>query len=150
MRQLSSSWTLILRIFLPTIWMAFFGTFFLTLVFSGRTDLGSLSTSYFKMGLLAFIVIFVLVFWKTLFRLKRVDADKEYVYITNYFKNVRYPHADVEKIEQSKGFLFNYATLFLKGKGTFGDQIIFIVSKRRLELLLEDKPELKSWIVEVP
>ncbi len=149
MRQLSSSWTLILRIFLPTIWLAFFGTFFLTLMFTNRTDMGSFSTSYFKMGLLAFVVIFLVVFYNTLFRLKRVDADKEFLYVTNYFKNVRYPHADVDKIELSKGFLFHYGTMFLKGKGSFGDKIIFIVSRKRLELFIEDNADLKNWIVEM-
>lgn len=149
MRQLSSSWTLILRIFLPTLWIAFFGTFLVTLLISSRKDLGSFSTSYFKMGLLAFIIIFLFVFWKTLFRLKRVDADKEFIFVTNYFKNVRYPHNDIDKIELSKGYLFEYATLVLKGKGTFGDRIMFIVSKKRLELFLEDNPQLKEWIVEM-
>lgn len=149
MRQLSSSWTLILKVFVPTLWLAFFGSFLLTLLFSGRADLGSFSTSYFKMGLLAFIIIFLVIFWKTLFRLKRVDADKEYIYVTNYFKNVRYPHADIERMELSKGYLFQYAALFLKGKGTFGNKITFILSRKRLELFLEDNPHLKDWIKEV-
>lgn len=148
-RQLSTSWTLALRIFLPTLWLTFFGTFLISVLFTDKSTLGDLPVGALRLGLAIFIAIFLIVFWKTLFQIKRIDADKDYVYITNYFKNVRYPHADVEKIELSKGLIFNYATMFLKGKGTFGDRIVFLASRKRLELFLLENPELGHWLVEV-
>lgn len=147
-RQLSSSWTLALRIFLPTFWIAFFGTFFLTTLFTDKNQIGQISMNGLRWGLLAFIAIFVFVFWKTVLRLKRIDADKEFIYVTNYFKNIRYPHMDIEKIELSKGIVFNYGTLVLKGKGRFGDRILFIASRKRVEIFIAENPQLAHWIEE--
>ena len=147
-RQLSSSWTLALRIFIPTFWIAFFGTFFLATLFSDKDKIGQMSMNGLRWGLLAFIAVFLFIFWKTVLRLKRIDADKEFVYVTNYFKNIRYPHADVAKIEMSKGIIFNYGTLVLKGKGRFGDRILFIASRKSVEIFIAENPHLSHWVSE--
>ena len=148
-RQLSSSWTLGFRIFLPTFWIAFFGTFFLTTLLTDKDQIGQMSMNGLRWGLLIFIIVFVFVFWKTVWRLKRVDADKEHIYVTNYFKNVGYRHQYIKKIELSKGIIFNYGTLVLKDKGAFGDRILFIASRKRIELFMVENPHLASWIEEV-
>lgn len=147
-RQLSSGWTLMLRIFIPTFWIAFFGTFLMATIISDKGEVGSLPISGLRIGLVVFIAVFVVVFWKTLFRLKRVDADSDYVYVNNYFKSVRYPHQDVEKLNISKGFLFHYATLHLKGKGSFGDKIVFLISQKRWAIFLADNPSAAVWLSE--
>ena len=147
-RQLSSSWTLGFRIFLPTFWLAFFGTFFLTTLFTDKNQIGQMSMNGLRWGLLAFIGVFLFIFWKTVLRLKRVDADKTHVYVTNYFKNVGYKHEDVEKIELSKGIIFNYGTLVLKGKGVFGNRILFLASRKRVEIFIMENPQLVDWIEE--
>ncbi len=147
-RQLSSSWTLGFRIFLPTFWLAFFGTFFLATLFTDKNQIGEISMNGLRWGLLAFISVFVFVFWKTVLRLKRIDADNESVYVTNFFTNVGYKHQYVEKIELSKGIVFNYGTLVLKDKGQFGDRILFLASRKRIEIFIEENPHLASWIVE--
>lgn len=147
-RQLSSSWTLAFRIFLPTFWLAFFGTFFFATLFTDKNQIGQISMNGLRWGLLVFILVFLFVFWKTVLRLKRIDADKEYVYVTNFFKNIRYLHADVEKIELSKGIVFNYGTLVLKGKGYFGDRILFLASNKRVEIFIAENPQLSHWVEE--
>jgi hypothetical protein len=146
--QLSSSLTLGLRIFLPTLWIAFFGTCFIALNFTGNTFVGISSLFSLRVGLGVFIAIFLFVFWKTVFRLKRIDADSESVFITNYFTSVRYPHADVEKIEISKGLVFDIGTLVLKGKGKFGQRVLFVASRKRIEIFLEKNPQIQDWLVE--
>jgi hypothetical protein len=148
-RQLSSSWTLIVRMFFPTLWIGFFGTFFLSVLFTSKTQVGGLSTSNLGIGLGIFLAVFLFIFYKTIFRLKRIDATPEYMYVTNYMKNVRYKHEYIQKIETSKGFLFNYGTLVLKEKALFGDRIPFIVSRKRLEIFLEENPELNILVEEV-
>jgi hypothetical protein len=148
MRQLSSSWTLAFRIFFPTLWIAFFGTFLISVLFTKKTQLGGLSTSNLGIGLAVFMGIFLLIFYKTVFRLKRVDADKNFVYVTNFFKSVRYKHEYIKKIETSKGILFNFGTLILVEKAAFGDRIPFILSKKRLEIFLSENPELNISIEE--
>ena len=148
-RQLSSSWTLAFRIFLPTFWLAFFGTFFFATLFTDKNQIGQISMNGLRWGLLVFILVFLFVFWKTVLRLKRIDADKEYVYVTNFFKNISYLHADVEKIELSKGIVFNYGTLVLKGKGYFGDRILFLASNKRVEIFIAENPQLSHWVEKI-
>jgi hypothetical protein len=149
MRQLSSNWTMAFRLFFPTFWLGFFGTFLLATLFSDKAQIGSLPLSSLQMGLAAFVGVFIFIFWKTLFKLYRVDADSEHIFVTNYFKAVRYPHRDVEKIELTKGFIMNFGTLVLKGKGRFGQRVLFLVSRRRLELFMADNPHLVDLVVEI-
>ena len=149
MRQLSSNWTMAFGIFFPTLWIAFFGTFLIAILLSDKPAVGAWSMTSLRFGLTAFVAIFIFIFWKTVFRLKRIDADHESVYITNFFKAVRYPHADIEKIELDKGFIFTLGTVVLRGQGRFGQRVLFLCSRRRLEIFLEENPQLKDWLVEI-
>jgi hypothetical protein len=146
-RQLSSGWTLAIRIFFPTLWIAFFGSFLLAVWFSNSNTIGAIPVNGLRIGVTLFFALFLFIFYKTIFRLKRVDADSEYVYITNYLKTVRYKHEFVKGIKLSKGILFNYATLELTGKATFGDRILFLLSKKRLDIFLNENPQLRGWVL---
>lgn len=149
MRQLSSNWTMAFGIFFPTLWLAFFGTFLIAIVLTDKDTIGTWSINSLRFGLAAFVGIFVLIFWKTLFRLKRIDADNEFVYVTNFFKAVRYPHADVEKIEVDKGLMFTFGTVVLRGEGRFGKRILFLCSSRRLDIFTDENPELKDKVMDM-
>ncbi len=145
--QLSSNSTLFYRLFVPTLWLGFFVAFFLSVLFADKSDIGGLGINGLKWGLLAFIVTFIFVFKYTLWKLLRVDTDLEYVYVTNFFRTVRYPLLDVEKIEISKGFIYNYGVLNLRGAGYFGKKLNFIASKPRVEKFIAAKPTVKIEIV---
>jgi hypothetical protein len=148
MRQLSSNWTMAFSIFFPTLWIAFFGTFLIAILLTDKAEVGAWSIGSLRVGLAIFIATFIFIFWKTLFRLKRVDADNEFVYVTNFFKAVRYPHAEIEKIEVDKGLIFTFGTVVLRGKGRFGQRILFLCSRRRLDVFLEENPQIQKWLVE--
>jgi hypothetical protein len=148
MRQLSSNWTMAFSIFFPTLWIAFFGTFLVAILLTDKAEVGAWSIGSLRVGLAIFIATFIFIFWKTLFRLKRVDADNEFVYVTNFFKAVRYPHAEVEKIEVDKGLMFTFGTVVLRGKGRFGQRILFLCSRRRLDVFLEENPQIQKWLIE--
>ena len=148
MRQLSSNWTMAFSIFFPTLWIAFFGTFLVAILLTDKAEVGAWSIGSLRVGLAIFIATFIFIFWKTLFRLKRVDADNEFVYVTNFFKAVRYPHAEIEKIEVDKGLIFTFGTVVLRGKGRFGQRILFLCSRRRLDVFLEENPQIQKWLVE--
>ena len=148
MRQLSSNWTMAFSIFFPTLWIAFFGTFLIAILLTDKAEVGAWSIGSLRVGLAIFIATFIFIFWKTLFRLKRVDADNEFVYVTNFFKAVRYPHAEIEKIEVDKGLIFTFGTVVLHGKGRFGQRILFLCSRRRFDVFLEENPQIQSWLVE--
>ncbi len=148
MRQLSSNWTMAFSIFFPTLWIAFFGTFLIAILLTDKAEVGAWSIGSLRVGLSIFIATFIFIFWKTLFRLKRVDADNEFVYVTNFFKAVRYPHAEIEKIEVDKGLIFTFGTVVLRGKGRFGQRILFLCSRRRLDVYLEENPQIQKWLIE--
>ena len=131
--QLSSNWTLLFRLFIPTLWFAFFGTFLIAVLRADKSQ-SDISVNYLLYGLFFFVFAFIIIFRYTLFRLKRIDTDDTHIYVSNYFKSVRYLFRDIESITVSKGILFNYGTLNLKGKGIFGDKIIFLASAPRLEV----------------
>lgn len=140
MRQVSSNLTLALKLFFPVFWVVFFGLLTLTVWVVGpvRWDL--------RLGSLAFYVAGLVVLYLTLWQLRRVEMDAEYVFATNYFKSARYPWRDVEKIEQLR-FLFFYITyLHLRGRGVFGRRIVFLASQSRWRSFMADHPELASKV----
>ena len=149
MRQLSSNWTMVFRIFIPTLWLAFFGTFLISVLLSDKTSVGAVSLTSLKVGLTLFVALFAFIFWKTVFRLKRIDADGSFFYITNFFNAVSYPHVDIEKIELSKGIAFTFGTLVLKGSGRFGSRILFLCSRQRLAMFIAENPKLMDLVVEM-
>ena len=143
--QLSSNWTLLFKIFIPTLWLAFFGTFLIAVLQAEKTAKDT-SVNYLLYGLILLVGIFLIVFRYTLFRLKRIDTDETHFYVSNYFKAARYPFIDIESISVTKGILFSYGTLKLKGKGIFGDKIPFLASKPRVEVFKLVNPNLKIEI----
>ncbi len=131
--QLSSNWTLLFRLFIPTLWFAFFGTFLIAVLRADKSQTDT-SVNYLLYGLIFFVFAFLIIFRYTLFRLKRIDTDETHIYVSNYFKSARYLFRDIESITVSKGILFNYGTLNLRGRGIFGNKIIFLASSPRLEV----------------
>lgn len=74
--------------------------------------------------------------------LKRVEVNESYVYVTNYFKTVRYQWDAVDHIETSG----RTGVLELKEAGTFGKRIRFIVSLARVRRFKEAIPDLAQKI----
>ncbi|MBL0081660.1 MAG: hypothetical protein IPP37_04190 [Saprospiraceae bacterium] len=62
----------------------------------------------------------------TIMNLKRVEADDQYYYVTNYFKTYRYLKTDVEKISSSDYGIWIWNTLHMKQATKFGRNIRFI------------------------
>ncbi|MBP7184541.1 MAG: hypothetical protein KBA06_03455 [Saprospiraceae bacterium] len=63
--------------------------------------------------------------YRSWWQLHRVEADDKFMYITNYFKTIRYQANDIEKIILKKGFFSSKAYVVLKSKGVFGQMIRF-------------------------
>ena len=141
MYQISSSKTLVVKIFLPAFWITFFLAFTVAVLFSDKATIGDLPVGGLRLGSVMVLLSGIFVFYKTIFPLKRLDIDEGYVYVSNYLKTVRYSILDVEKIEVSKSFLFTFGTLVLKGEASFGREIRFLVSRVKLRRGVEGCPE---------
>jgi hypothetical protein len=71
--------------------------------------------------------IFIFLYF-TLLNLKRVEFDKEYFYISNYFKTIKVPIQSIEGI-YLKPVPFIFSKIRLINKGTMGKVISFIPDK---------------------
>ena len=149
MFQLSSGTTLIYKIFLPCIWLAFFSTFVLAVFMLDDDYIGGYSIVFFRIGLVLFLLLGFVFFWFTVFKLKRVDADEASVYISNYFRNFRYPTDNIESIRTRDIGIVVVATMTLVAEGSFGKKIYFLMSKRNVQKYLLAYPELRTLFAEL-
>ena len=64
--------------------------------------------------------------YQVLWPLKRLDANAEHIFVTNYWVSVRYPWADVEQFSETKVWFRRLMQLRLKAPGRFGQEMVFI------------------------
>ena len=147
MRRISSSATLGLKLFFPTFWVVFFGAFTFAVLSSGVGKSPLFGNLIFKLGLLGFFLLGVLTLYFTVFRLKRVEIDHPFVYVTNYFKSFRYPFDNIEQIREHNFVFFYLAVITLKKSGTFGKKIFFVESRQKFEDFLKSYADLAAKLV---
>lgn len=131
MFQLSSSWTMPVKLFVPAFVGGILGTFFFV-VWLYNVEANNLST--LRIVSLSMLMTGLLIYWKWIKPLKRIDADDEFIYVTNYLKTLKYTHESIAKIELSANGKRGH--LILKEKGAFGQNILFLSSKPRVDLFL--------------
>ena len=146
MRRISSSATLFLKIFLPTFWLVFFGALTIAILISGDGKDPILGNWIFKGGILTFFAFGALILYYTFMQLKRVEFDREYLYVTNYFKTVRYPLDDIEFISETNLGLFHLGHIRLKAAGVFGRKINFLQSRQKFEDFIKADPAMVSYL----
>ena len=127
--QFSSNKTIFLKLILPTIWIVFFGCFtVLALVSSPFDSSGAISPVLFKILIVSFYVSSIGILWLLTMRIKRVDADEEYIYVSNYMRVYRYTWESVEKITVGKGLLMTPVVIHFHAKTSFGKAVSFYAS----------------------
>lgn len=146
MQRVSTNLTLFYKFFIPVFWIIFFGAFTVASFFYGEELSGGLSVRSFQIGTLLFFLSGVAVLGFTLMRLKRVEMNREFVYVTDYFKNFRYPWHNIESIQEADFLFLQIVTINLKAPGSFGKRIIFIASKGLLEGFWHENPELREAV----
>ena len=115
--RLSSNWTLILKVFIPITWFTFFLSFLLSSWIANPIEVPQITSFNFRIGLIVFILGGILFFWFTFFRLKRVDANAEFIFVSNYFKTYRYTIESIESFVIYDHLLFKGIHILLKEKG---------------------------------
>ena len=145
MKNVSSILTLVIKIFLPTLWLVFFGAMTLAVWFSDDATVGLVGIPTFKIGLTIFFFCCATLFYFTLLQVKRVEMDGDFVFVTNYFKHARYPYHNIARIVKTDWLLFTTVRIELKIAGIFGKKIIFVPSNRRLAAFLSAHPSLSDY-----
>ena len=146
MSQLSSSATLLLRLFFPTFWLVFFGSFMVVGWVTSEDFVGPFHSSIYRVVTTSFVLIGLVLIRISFWRLHRVDADQDHVYISNYFKTYKYTLAAVDKITMRHYGLFYLGRVELVIKGKLGQRIWFIPSRKRIEAFLRTSTE---WMEKV-
>lgn len=143
-QNVTSSWTLFYKFFLPTIWIVFFATLFLIFLFIPNLKIANLTPLQFRLVFGGFLLVGISLLYFTVMQLKRVEMDDKYIYVTNYFKIFKYPYFNVEKITIQDFLLFRTATVHFIEPGTFGKKATFIPNKKKLKNFLASHPEAQA------
>ncbi|MEM8525754.1 MAG: hypothetical protein AAGG68_14020 [Bacteroidota bacterium] len=141
MTRLSSNWTLFYKFFIPTFWTVLIGACVVATWVMKISLFPGVSYLVFGIGLTAIYTLVLLAMYLFTLRLKRVEIDENYVYITNYFKNYRYPHQDIDFIKSPDRPLLSIATIHLKAAGSLGRKIKYLEVRGWLREFLRKNPE---------
>lgn len=135
---LSSNATLYYRIFAPIFGTVFIAGFALALFLIPEDDLYlSFPALWARLAALGVLAAWLFFIKRTVWRLKRVDATPEHLFVTNYWHTVRYPWQDVDQITESRRMGRRLVHFHLKAPGRFG-QVFTILPARHYDELMKN------------
>ena len=97
--------------------------------------------------MITFFIVGILVIRFTVWRLKRMDIDKGYLYITDYFKTFRYTLDSVSSIEFFSIAWLKFLKIKLKEKGRLGNVFIVLIEKKMWDSYCAAHPEILQLIL---
>ncbi|MEO1518568.1 MAG: hypothetical protein AAFV95_26365 [Bacteroidota bacterium] len=148
MTAVSSTLTLFFKLVLPTMWITFFTGLTVAMFTLDITYVGPFTIEGFRMGLLAFLLTGIAFLYWSVLRIKRVDMDNEFFYVTNYFKTYRYPFHQIQKLNERDYKLFRVFDIYLKEPGSFGKKITFIAHRYRFDQFVQSHPVAFQGLLE--
>lgn len=133
---LSSNKTLFWRVFVPVFGSVFLLGLNLALLLISEENL-YLSFPAIWARLAAVALFLGWLYWikRSIWRLKRVDANEAYLYVTNYWETVRYPWADVAEIVETRRMGRRLVHFKLVAPGRFGQVISMLASSQYDEVM---------------
>jgi len=140
--RVSSNLTLVLKIFLPTLWIAFFGLLTVAIFFSSGEENLLFGDWTFKLGVLGFFLIFLLFIWSTIMKLLRVEFSEEAFSASNYFETYQYKYEDIEEIIEYNILIKTIVQIKMKGKTKHGQNIYFLKSKAWYNGFVKEHPHI--------
>ncbi|MEM9545763.1 MAG: hypothetical protein AAGA77_07310 [Bacteroidota bacterium] len=133
MQRLSSNLTLFLKLTVPVAWISFFGLFGLVIFIVDTSDKPLLAAPYFRYGYVSFFFLFLILIYFTIYQLKRVEHQDGFIFTTDYFKTIKFPIENIDRISTMNLWLIKVVWFHLKAKGIFGKRIPFIAKKSNFE-----------------
>ena len=127
--MLSSSLTPVFKIGLPIVWLGGFSLVTLVLFFQGDPA---------AWGSLLVTVVGAVFLLRLFFRLKHVEVDGRFVYVTNFRRRIAVPLAEIDSVQQNRLLNVQPAFIVFREKTAFGRSVMFmpLVSMR---LFREDR-----------
>jgi hypothetical protein len=136
---LSSTATLFWRIFAPVFSTVMLTGFLLAFWLIEEDELYlSFPAIWLRLGMTTAWLLWILLMYRTLWRLNRVDGNSSHFFVTDYWTTVRYPWSVIEKIEESHRLGRRIAHFHLRISGRFGTKISFLPSRHYDQWLAEN------------
>ena len=126
MNRLSSNATLMWKFFIPTFYISFVGIFLMAVLLFESDEIALFYSPLSKIIALLVYLFFVGLMWFTVFQLKRVEEEGDFIFVSDYFKTFKYAKADIEAVKSSNYVLMNVITIIMKSKTKMGKKIRFI------------------------
>ena len=141
MQQVSSNLTLMLRLFFPVLLGVFFGALTIYFWVDARSYYGPIAGPTVRYTATALYLAMMATFFFTVWRLRRVEMNRDWVYVTDFFRQARYPWTNIAAVtETSLGFV-RLVRLRFHAPGSFGESALFLASGSRWRLFKEEHPE---------
>jgi hypothetical protein len=129
-KTLSSSQTLFAKFIFPTFWIATFGGVTLSLWFGAFKTSGGVAEPFMKWLFLLFWVIGSGFIGSVAMRIKRVRVDAAELHVSNYFKEISVPFAQIEKVTEIRWINWHPVTLKFRAATAFGSSVTFLPKMR--------------------
>lgn len=146
--NVTSAATIFWKFFFPTFWIVFFTTLTLGLIFA-EVSPTSIPKNAFVGLMCVTLLLGITLFYLSIIRLKKVEMDLDYIYVTNYFKWFKYPYHNIERISQKDLVLLKVITFTFKEKGHFGKRIFFLADHRQFDTFLKENPSVTKQLLGV-
>ena len=114
----------------PAIWIPVFG-FGVVMMFLGGIKSGDFLAKW--AFLFVWLVGFAIIWWSCV-RLKDVSVDENFLYVSNYFKEVSIPLSEIYDVTENVWVNMHPVTIHLKSPSEFGDKIVFMPTVRMFAL----------------
>jgi hypothetical protein len=147
MQTVSSQLTLFFKMFLPIFWLTFWSSITLTVWFYDPASATSGAGMGLKMTATAILLLSVLLMWRYILPLKRVEMGVDFMHVTNYIKNFRYPLHNIDHIVVKDFGIVRVVHVTLKVAGNFGKRISFLASSRVFNKFLDENPQFSKLII---
>lgn len=146
--MVSSTWTLTLKLLLPTFWFCFFGGCTIALFFYPLEGIGEPFTpTSARLMMVSFLLSSAGVYYLVFYPIKWVAMDANKLYVSNFMKSYQYTYESIAKVEEHKMLLWNKVTIHFHETGYFGKSIVFFGSYY-WHYYLKQHPEILQIILE--
>ena len=124
----STRWTMLFKLLLPTFWIIFFGGLAIASLLVELKVNEPFTPLSARIMLFTFLFSSVAILYLMFMRLKWVALDETHIYVSNFFKVYRYTYDSIAAIESSKTLWWTKINVEFHNKGYFGQNIHFIAS----------------------
>ena len=121
-RRLSSLQTVLMKIIFPAIWIPLWGFGTLMLILDGLQG-GDPAVKW--IFLFIWVAGSAFIYWSCI-RLKEVSVDDNFLYVSNYLKEVPIPLSAIYDVTENVWINTHPVTIHLNSPSEFGDKIIFM------------------------